>query len=416
MNTAFGKDFMNTKRTPAPESGSPTRSYQFAGRMKKTPKSFIREILKVTENPEIISFAGGLPNPALIDVEGISRAAGQVLTEDGKTALQYSTTEGYLPLRQYIAERYKKRLGLSISPDEILITNGSQQCLDLIGKIFIDAGNHVAIERPGYLGAIQAFSLYEPVFHPVELEPEGPDPTQLKSELSHHPVKLFYGVPNSQNPSGITYSASRREKIAGILSATRTIMVEDDAYGELQFSGHALDSFWKYLPDQTILTGSFSKILAPGMRLGWMCAPEKIMEQLVIAKQASDLHSNYLSQRIAAQYLANTDIDVPIKKIRAAYKKQADLMTATMSETFPDCVTWTKPKGGMFVWATLPRQCSSMDVFTSALKEGVAVLPGIPFYVDGGGTNTLRLNFSNSRDDQIVAGVKRLGRVLAARV
>jgi 2-aminoadipate transaminase len=384
--------------------------------MKKTPKSFIREILKVTENPEIISFAGGLPNPALIDVEGIRRAAVQVLTEDGTTALQYSTTEGYLPLRQYIADRYKKRLGLSISPDEILITNGSQQCLDLIGKILIDAGDPVAIERPGYLGAIQAFSLYEPVFFPVELETEGPDLAQLKSVLSHHPVKLFYGVPNSQNPSGITYSASRREKMAGILAGTRTIMVEDDAYGELQFSGHSLDSFWHYLPGQTILTGSFSKILAPGMRLGWVCAPEEIMEQLVIAKQASDLHSNYLSQRIASQYLANTDIDVPIQKIRAAYKKQAALMTETMSETFPDSVTWTKPVGGMFVWATLPKKCSSMDVFNAALKERVAVLPGIPFYVDGGGTDTLRLNFSNSRDDLIVAGVERLGRVLASRV
>lgn len=407
---------MDNTRIPEPESGNTTCSYQFAGRMKKTPKSFIREILKVTENPEIISFAGGLPNPALIDVEGINRAAGQVLSEDGKTALQYSTTEGYLPLRRYIAERYKKRLGLSISPDEILITNGSQQCLDLIGKILIDAVDHVAIERPGYLGAIQAFSLYEPVFHPVELETEGPDPAQLKSVLANHPVKLFYGVPNSQNPSGITYSAARREKIAEIISATRTIMVEDDAYGELQFSGHSLNSFWEYLPDQTILTGSFSKILAPGMRLGWVCAPEKIMEQLVIAKQASDLHSNYLSQRIATQYLANTDIDVPIKKIRAAYKKQAELMTETMSETFPESVTWTKPVGGMFVWATLPKQCSSMDVFNAALKEHVAVLPGIPFYVDGGGTNTMRLNFSNSRDELIIAGVERLGRVLASQV
>ena len=335
----MGKDFMDTPRIPTPEISSATCSYPFAARMKKPPKSFIREIFKSNGKPGDHLLSGGLPNPALIDVEGIRRAAEQVLREDGKTALQYSTTEGYLPLRTYIANRYKKRLGLSISPDEILITNGSQQCLDLIGKILIDAGDHVAIERPGYLGAIQAFSLYEPVFHPVELEPEGPDPAQLESVLSQHPVKLFYGVPNSQNPSGITYSASRREKIAGILSKTRTIMVEDDAYGELQFSGHAPDSFWKFLPGQTILTGSFSKILAPGMRLGWMCAPEKIMEQLVIAKQASDLHSNYLSQRITAHYLAHTDIDLRIQKIRAAYKKQADLMTLTMSETFPQSIT-----------------------------------------------------------------------------
>ena len=180
--------------------------------MAKTPKSFIREILKVTENPSIISFAGGLPNPALIDVNGISRAAATVLDEDGRTVLQYSTTEGYLPLRRFIAERYKKRLGLSVSPDEILITNGSQQCLDLAGKVFIDAGDHIAIERPGYLGAIQAFSLYEPVFHPVNLNENGLDPVMLEQVLGSYPVKLFYGIPNSQNPSGITYTEDCRRE------------------------------------------------------------------------------------------------------------------------------------------------------------------------------------------------------------
>jgi 2-aminoadipate transaminase len=380
--------------------------------MAKTPKSFIREILKVTENPDIISFAGGLPNPALIDVEGIARAAARVLSDDGRSVLQYSTTEGYLPLRQFIADRYKKRLGLLISPDEILITNGSQQCLDLIGKVFINAGDHIAIERPGYLGAIQAFSLYEPVFHPVNLDREGPDPAMLRDTCRQNPIRLFYGVPNSQNPSGITYSEERRKEIADILKKTDTLYIEDDAYGELNFSGSSLPSLREFLPEQTIITGSFSKILAPGMRLGWIVAPLAIMEQIVIAKQASDLHSNYLSQRIAFDYLQHENIEIHISRIQNAYKNQCECMLRIMSESFPDSVTCTRPQGGMFVWITLPEGCSSMEIFESALKEHIAVLPGTPFYIDGGGLNSLRLNFSNSSEQKINTGIERLAQVI----
>jgi len=394
------------------EDGSSAGICQFAHRMQRTPKSFIREILKVTENPEIISFAGGLPNPALIDVNGLARAAADVFKNDGRTALQYSTTEGYYPLRQFIADRYKKRLDLTISPDEILITNGSQQCLDLIGKILIDPGNQVAIERPGYLGAIQVFSLYEPSFIPLDLTSEGPDLDAFESAITGNDIRLFYGIPNSQNPSGITYSAGYRKACTDILQGTRTIVVEDDAYGELQFSGNALPPLKHYLPDQTILTGSFSKILSPGMRLGWVCAPRQIMEQLIVAKQASDLHSNYLSQRIVSRYLEENDLDAHIARIRSAYCSQAECMIASIQEEMPSDVRWTEPRGGMFVWITLPEGSSSMDVFSHALKKGVAVLPGIPFYVDGGGTDTIRLNFSNSNPDQICEGIRRLGEVM----
>jgi 2-aminoadipate transaminase len=406
-------------KNPQKTDGSPkecTSRYDFARRMARTPRSFIREILKVTERPEIISFAGGLPNPALIDVEGIRRAAARVLEDDGRVALQYSTSEGYLPLREFIAKRYQKRLGLSVSPDEILITNGSQQCLDLIGKVFINAGDHVTIERPGYLGAIQAFSLYEPVFHPIDLRPDGPDISTLESVISGFSVPLFYGVPNSQNPSGITYSEQQRQEVTSVLDGKKTVFVEDDAYGDLQFSNGARSSFRKFLPSQTVITGSFSKILSPGMRMGWVCAPPEVIEQLVVAKQASDLHSNYLSQRIAAQYLADEDIDAHIRKICFVYKKQRDLMLTLMEETFPPQVTWTEPQGGMFIWVTLPDGCSSMKVFEAALKESVAVLPGTPFYIDGGGNQNLRLNFSNAREDQIITGVERLGRVIRTLV
>ncbi|MFA6225381.1 MAG: PLP-dependent aminotransferase family protein [Methanoregula sp.] len=400
------------KTSHAPNPGTAPKQYHFAPRMAKTPKSFIREILKVTENPDVISFAGGLPNPALIDVEGIAHAAARVLANDGRSVLQYSTTEGYLPLRKFIADRYKKRLGLSIAPEEILITNGSQQCLDLIGKVLINAGDHIAIERPGYLGAIQAFSLYEPVFHPVNLNNEGPDPDMLRNVCRHDNNRLFYGVPNSQNPSGITYTEERRKEIAGVLEKTDTLYIEDDAYGELNFSGRSLSSLREFLPDQIIITGSFSKILAPGMRLGWVVAPPTIMEQIVITKQASDLHSNYLSQRIAYEYLHQGTIDTHIKKIQDAYKNQCECMLKVMMETFPDSVTYTRPHGGMFVWITLPDGCSSMDVFDAALKEHVAVLPGTPFYVDGGGKNTMRLNFSNSTDQKIITGIQRLAQVI----
>ena len=394
--------------TPA----SSGRKYTFATRMAKTPKSFIREILKVTEDPRIISFAGGLPNPELIDVDGIARATAAVLKDDGRVALQYSTTEGYRPLRQFIADRYKKRLGLSISPDEILITNGSQQCLDLIGKVLISPGDHVAIERPGYLGAIQAFSLYEPKFHTVFLHDDGPNLAQFAHELKSNPIRLFYGVPNSQNPSGVTYSEQQRKDIAELLKGKGTMLVEDDAYGELNFDGISLPSFRQYLPDHTIITGSFSKILAPGMRMGWIVAPPEVMEQLVIAKQASDLHSNYLSQRIAYEYLIHEDIDAKIRVIREQYQSQSELMVSMIKELMPKSVTCTRPKGGMFVWVTLPEGISSMEVFEHALKEQVAVLPGSPFYTDGGGNNTLRLNFSNSTPEKIRVGVERLSRVI----
>jgi len=406
---------MSQKASPATGTGPCSgRQYRFASRMAKTPKSFIREILKVTENPQIISFAGGLPNPGLIDVDGIARAAASVLAQDGRSALQYSTTEGYLPLRRYIADRYKKRLGLVISPDEILITNGSQQCLDLLGKVLVNPGDHVAIERPGYLGAIQAFSLYEPVFHPILLHEDGPDMAQFAHEIDRNAIRFFYGVPNSQNPSGITYSEDRRREIGKLLADRDTLVIEDDAYGELSFDGTALPSLRTFLPEQTIITRSFSKILAPGMRLGWVVAPQQVMDQLVVAKQASDLHSNYLSQRIAYEYLLHEDIDKRIEGIREAYKQQCGLMISLIEEMMPDTVTCTHPKGGMFVWMTLPEKISSMEVFEQAIRDQVAVLPGTPFYVDGGGNTTLRINFSNATPEKIRAGIGRLSRVIRA--
>ena len=384
----------------------------FANRMANAHKSFIREILKVTADPNVISFAGGLPNPKFFPVEGLADAAAKVMAEDGENVLQYSTTEGYLPLREYIAERYLTKKGLEIAPDDILVTNGSQQGLDLIGKVFLNAGDRVVIERPGYLGAIQAFSIYEPVFEPVPLLEDGIDTALLEEALNGNETKLFHIVVNFQNPSGITYSAQKRLELAEIFKDRSTILVEDDPYGELRFAGEDLPSMRTYLRDNLILLGSFSKIVAPGLRLGWICATKDVTERIIVAKQASDLHSNYLSQRIVHRYLSDNDIDEHIVRIKEAYKSQRDVMISSIGEHFPEEVGFTRPEGGMFLWVTLPESISAIRLFDLAGGEDVAFVPGSAFYVDEGGKNTLRLNFSNSGRDEIEEGIKRLAKVM----
>ena len=375
-------------------------------------KSFIREILKVTEDSNIISFAGGLPNPAFFPVKEIAEAAAKIFEMDGRNVLQYSTTEGYLPLRKYIAERYLKRNGLKIHPDQILITNGSQQGLDLIGKAFLNKGDGVVIESPGYLGAIQAFSIYEPIFKSVSLLDDGIDIDMLKKTVRDEQIKLVYTVPTFQNPSGITYSRQKRKDVANILEKHDVIFIEDNPYYELRFAGEDLPLIRNFREENSILLGSFSKIVSPGLRLGWICTTNEIMEKIIIAKQASDLHSNYLAQRIVYQYLIDNDIDEHIIKIRDAYKIRRDLMVSMISEHFPEEIEFTKPEGGMFLWITLPDKISSLDLFEHAIKENVAFVPGNPFYVNGGGNNTLRLNFSNSDEEQIEIGIKRLANII----
>ncbi len=386
--------------------------FQFAERMNHVQKSFIREILKVTENPEVISFAGGLPNPTSFPVEEISAAAQKVLREDGKNALQYSTTEGYLPLRRMIAERYEKRFGIKISADEILITSGSQQALDLLGKIFLNKGDAVLIERPGYLGAIQALSIFEPEFHSVALGSDGVDLNSLESILRDYAPKLFYTVPNFQNPSGLTYSLENRKKTAELLKEMGTILVEDDPYGELRFLGEDIVPMKAILGDQSILLGSFSKVVSPGMRLGWICACHDIMEKLITAKQAADLHTNFFSQRVVCQYLADNDLNSHISKIKAMYKAQRDCMVEMATKYFPPQVTYTQPQGGMFMWVTLPEGMSSLTLFESASKVNVAFVPGDPFYVNEKNTNTFRLNYTNSNEAEIEEGIKHLGKAI----
>jgi 2-aminoadipate transaminase len=379
----------------------------FAERMKNVHKSFIREILKVTEDSSIISFAGGLPNPKSFPVKEIENAVFKVLSENGEEALQYSTTEGYRPLREYIAKRYSKD-GLKVDADEILITNGSQQGIDLVSKVFLDKGDKVLVENPTYLAAIQSFGLFEPQFISVPLLEDGVDIDSLQKILGENKIKMFYSVTNFQNPTGITYSREKRQKLAEILKNEDTVFVEDNPYGEIRFLGEDIPPVKAYLED-SILFGSFSKIVSPGMRLGWIVANEEIMEKIIIAKQASDLHSNYFTQRVVYEYLTRNEIDEHIEKIKEMYRNQRNLMVSMIEKYFPENVEYTKPEGGMFLWVTLPEGLSSMDLFELAINENVAFVPGQAFYVDGSGNNALRLNFSNSNEEQIEEGIKRLG-------
>lgn len=394
----------------ATSSPSNTLDAKLARRMLTTQKSFIREILKVTENPSIISFAGGLPNPELFPTEAMREAANAVLAESGREALQYATTEGFAPLREFIAQRYRTHKGITVSPDEIVITSGSQQSLDLAGKVLLDPGDTVLIERPGYLGAIQTFSLFEAVFRSVELQQDGPNLEQLEQELRTPGLKLFYGVPNFQNPTGLSYSLEKRRAIAALLEAHDTVFLEDDAYGELRYQGDPLPPLSRaMLQHNGLLLGSFSKITAPGLRLGWIVADRELARRIVTAKQGTDLHTSPLTQRILFRFLQDNDLDAHIRTIKDRYGRQCAHMLRCIQEHFPSHIQVTRPAGGMFLWCTLPQGYSARELFDKAIEKNVAFVPGMPFYTDGGGVQTFRLNFSNADEETITRGIARLG-------
>lgn len=386
-------------------------NYRFARRLNHAPPSFLDELFRVSADPSIISFAGGLPSSDLIDTAGIYKATCEVMEEDAHAALQYTRTDGYLPLREFIAKRYRLRLGIPATADQIQIVNGSQQCLDLFAKIFLNTGDHVGMERPGYLGAIEAFSLYEPVIDTVPLEDDGPDLAVFEQLINTRHPPFFYGIPNSQNPSGRTYSQEKRKAIATILRESDTVFYEDDAFGELFFDGNPRLPVSKYLPDQAVISGSFSKIIAPGMRIGWMYAPPEILSRFNIAKQAADLHSNFFCQMILHRYLTTSTLDEHIRKVVAVYARKCRLMCELLEDLMPS-LPHTRPEGGMFLTVMLPPGISSRNVFDEGIKRKVAVLPGLPFYVDGGGDNCIRMNFSAPSEEQIQEGVHRLAVVI----
>jgi len=380
------------------------------------PRSFIREILKVAAQPDIISFAGGLPHPDLFPVHELEEAFKRLIRDRGAEVLQYGPSEGFGPLREWVGERYRIRCGMEVSPDNVLITTGSQQGLDLVGKVFLDSTDFAAMERPGYLGAIQAFSYYSEAVIQVPLQGDGPDMNVLESTLREKEPKLFYAIPNFQNPSGLSYSLEKRRQVAELCQRYGTVLVEDDPYGELRFEGPDLACISSFRDCNGILLGTLSKIAAPGLRVGWMVAGGEDLENLLVAKQAADLHTSTLTQQLAWQYLVTNDIDGHIEILREAYRRQRDCMVRMIEKYFPPGIGFTQPEGGMFLWVTLPDGCSSLDLFEKAIERRVAYVPGAPFYVDGGGQNTMRLNFSNTSETEIEEGIRRLGACLEKHI
>ncbi|NUM82490.1 PLP-dependent aminotransferase family protein [bacterium] len=380
----------------------------FASRALLSRKSFIREILKVTQSPSIISFAGGLPNPKFFPVDEIKNAAVKVMETDGANTLQYTITEGLPSLREWISRRYARR-GVDIKPDEILITNGAQQAVAIIGKTFLEKNDHVVMEKPGYLGAIQAFEFYETIFNQIDIGEDGIDTAELRKVLDAQDIQLAYLIPNFQNPTGNVYSEAKRRETAELLKKREILLVEDEAYYELRFEGKPLPSIREYYDTNHILLGSFSKIISPGFRVGWCCAKKPLMEKLVVAKQANDLHTSHFTQKVIAQYLADNDIDRQIQRIIGQYSRQCRCMLEMIPRYFPPEVQYTKPTGGMFVWATLPEGWSSEELFDVAIAKDVAFVPGNAFCSDASLGSSMRLNFTNSDEDKIEEGIKRLG-------
>ncbi|RLA79295.1 MAG: aminotransferase [Deltaproteobacteria bacterium] len=372
--------------------------------------SVIRETLKITQKPGIISFGGGLPAPELFPKEELAEAAQKVIREQGEKALQYSTTEGYPPLREFIAQRMEK-FGIKVSPDEIMITAGSQQGLDMCGRVFLDWGDSVVTARPTYLGAIQAFNAYFPKYVTLPSDDDGMTVDGLKEILETHNPRMIYLVPTFQNPDGRTIPIHRRERIIELARTYGVPIIEDDPYSELTYEGTIPTPMKALAPDDVIMLGTFSKLLAPGLRIGWLIAPPGVIDKFVRMKQGADLHTNTLAQFIIYEFVKDGKLDEHLTKIRELYAKRLKVMIEAMEHYFPPEVKFTRPKGGMFLWVELPEKVNTTELLPKAVEKNVAYIPGSAFYPDGGGHNTMRLNYSKPTEAEIEEGIKRLAEV-----
>lgn len=393
--------------------GNILMAVKFAKRMDNIKGSAIRELLKLTEQPDIISFAGGLPAPELFPIEEMKQVCTKVLDSDGRAALQYSTTEGYIPLRKIISERMKKS-GVEVPYEQVIITSGSQQGLEFSGKIFLNEGDTVICESPSYLGALNAFKAYQPKFVEIDMDENGMKMDQLENALKSTPnAKFIYTIPDFQNPTGITMSLERRKKLVELATKYNVPVVEDNPYGELRFEGEKYPAIKHFdTAGIVIYLGTFSKTFAPGLRVGWIAASPEILQKYVLVKQGADLQCNSMTQREVATFIEMYNLDEHIKKIIGVYGKRRDLMIQTMEKEFPKNVKFTYPNGGLFTWVDLPEGVDAGDVMKKALEEKVAFVPGGSFYPNGGNANHFRLNYSNMPEDKIVEGITRLGKVL----
>ncbi len=409
---------------PAPET---SWNQRFAQRTQRIKASMIRELLKLTEKPDIISFAGGLPAPEVFPVEEIRAATDRVLTEHGTTALQYTTTEGYRPLRELLV-RHMARYGVVVRPENLLITSGSQQALDLVGKLLINPGDQVLTEAPTYLGALQAFNAYQAEYLPVPIDDEGLDLGVLETQLRAGP-KFLYVLPNFQNPAGVTLSLARRRHVVERAAHYGIPIVEDDPYGQLRYEGEHLPSLVKLdaelhgcgngekaFTGNVLYMSTLSKTLAPGLRMAWVVAPEAVISKLVQIKQGADLHSSTFCQYVAYEVARGGFLDRHVRRIRKVYGERRDAMLSSLARHAPRGVRWTRPQGGLFLWATLPKGFDTAALLDEAIRENVAFVPGAAFYPCGGGEETMRLNFSYAPPDVIDEGIRRLSQVIKRKI
>ncbi|ADY25386.1 putative transcriptional regulator, GntR family [Deinococcus proteolyticus MRP] len=414
---------MTTTQTPAAqprlERPAPDFTALLSDRARLMKASTIRELLKLTQQPDIINFGGGLPAPELFPLDDIGRAASAALERYGPAAVQYGTTEGHLPLREWIAAQTP-----GLTPAHVQITTGSQQALDLLGKILINEGDSVLVEAPTYLGALQSFQPYGPQYLEMPTDDHGIDVDALEELLRAQRAqgrmpKLMYTIPNFQNPTGRTLSLERRRRLVELSGEYGVLVIEDDPYGKLRFVGEELPSLYSLSlercgnPDlsHVIYCSSFSKTLVPGLRDAWVQAAAPITDKLVQAKQGADLHTPTLTQMIVAELVQDV-LPRQIERVRVAYGERAALMLAGLREHFPQGVQFTEPEGGMFLWVTLPEGLDTAALLPRAVENRVAYVPGTPFYAQGGGANTMRLSYSNATPAQIEAGIAALGATL----
>ena len=393
----------------------------FSDRAKKFRKSEIRELLKVTESPDIISFAGGLPNPATFPIKELQDISNYILRNHGKEALQYGTTEGYRELRKILAERAYKD-GIDATEENMLITGGSQQALDIIGKIFLEPGDTAIVGLPSYLGGLNAFRSYECNMVGIPLDKDGMITDILEEkvkELIKNEIipKFIYVIPTFQNPAGVVLSEKRRKKLLDIANEYDLLVIEDDPYSRLRYNGNPVKPIKSFDEENRVLyMSTFSKILSPGFRLAWVIGDTEIIKKMVIAKQAMDLCTNTFTQHLAYEFIRRGSLDLHILKIIEIYKPKRDIMIKNIEEHFPEGYTCNRPEGGMFAWVTLPEYIDTEKMFIEALKEKVAYVHGKAFHVDGSGGNTMRLNFSYPSNEQIEEGIKRLAKVIEKEI
>lgn len=385
---------------------------RYAGRTRLMHSSAIRELMAVTSRPDVIALSGGLPYTDAVGYERVARAVKEMLKSEGPVALQYCSSDGYRPLKHHV-RRLMAEEGMAVDEDAILFTQGAQQALEFTGKIFVDQGDVVIVEAPAYIGALQAFAAFEPHFVTIPMDDDGMDVELLEKALDKYrgKVKYIYTVPNFQNPAGVTLSYERRVRLMELVREHDVLVVEDNPYGRLRYEGEHVPNL-RSMDDRVIYLGTFSKVFAPGLRLGWVTAPTPILDRYSMAKQAADLCSSAFAQHLLDRYFTANAWTRNVAALIEVYRERRDVLLASLEEFFPDEATWTRPQGGFFVWATLPEWLDTQEMLARAIEAKVAYIPGSGFYPDGSGKNHMRLNFSFPTPELIQEGVKRLAKVI----